>query len=76
MTCIVCGANIPRGKRYQGEKYNSLHFCSEACFKRYCNIKSKPLSKSRPYVMAINPFISLSLMLTGHSDETFNQPDE
>ena len=42
MTCIVCGENIPRGKRYQGEKYNSLHFCSEACFKRYCNIKSKP----------------------------------
>lgn len=42
MTCDVCGKEIQRGKRYQGNKYKSLHFCSEECFKRYSKLKSKP----------------------------------
>ncbi len=42
MTCDVCYKEIPRGQRYQGNKYKSLHFCSEDCFKKYCSIKSKP----------------------------------
>ena len=50
MTCILCGVEIPRGKRYQGDKYKNLHFCSEDCFKRYCKIKSapKPLINFKP----------------------------
>ena len=42
MNCDVCSKEIPRGKRYQGNKYKSLHFCSEDCWKKYCAIKSKP----------------------------------
>ena len=42
MTCDVCSKEILRGQRYQGNKYKSLHFCSEDCFKKYCSIKSKP----------------------------------
>ena len=42
MTCIICNKEIARGKRYQGERYKSLHFCSEECFKKYCEIKTKP----------------------------------
>lgn len=42
MNCDVCGKEILRGQRYQGDKYKSLHFCSEECFKRYCKLKSKP----------------------------------
>lgn len=42
MTCDVCSKEIPRGQRYQGNKYKSLHFCSEDCFKKYCSIKFKP----------------------------------
>ena len=42
MTCDVCGNEIPKGTRYQGNKYKSLHFCSEDCWKRYCAIKRKP----------------------------------
>lgn len=42
MTCDVCGIEIPKGQRYQGNKYKSLHFCSENCWKRYCAIKTKP----------------------------------
>ena len=42
MTCDVCSKEIPHGQRYQGDKYKSLHFCSEDCFKKYCAIKSKP----------------------------------
>ena len=42
MTCDVCGKEIPRGQRYQGNKYKSLHFCCEDCFKRYTKLKTKP----------------------------------
>lgn len=42
MNCDVCSKEIPRGKRYQGNKYKSLHFCSEDCWKKYCAIKAKP----------------------------------
>lgn len=42
MICDVCSKEILRGQRYQGNKYKSLHFCSENCFKKYCSIKSKP----------------------------------
>lgn len=42
MKCAVCSKEIPRGKRYQGDKYKSVHLCSEECFKKYCEIKIKP----------------------------------
>lgn len=32
MTCDICGKEIPRGKRYIGEKYKAEHFCSEECY--------------------------------------------
>lgn len=50
MNCIICNKEIPRGKRYQGNKYKSLHFCSEECFNKYCKIKSapKPLINFKP----------------------------
>ena len=52
MNCDVCNKEIPRGQRYQGSKYKSLHFCSEDCFKRYVKIKSapKPLINFKPEV--------------------------
>ena len=43
MTCDVCSKEIPRGQRYQGDKYKSLHFCLEDCFKKYCKIKFAPI---------------------------------
>ena len=42
MKCAVCSKEIPRGKNYQGVKYKSVHLCSEECFKKYCEIKTKP----------------------------------
>lgn len=42
MKCAICSKEIPRGKRYQGDKYKSVHLCSEECFKKYCEIKTKP----------------------------------
>lgn len=42
MKCAVCGKEIPRGKKYHGEKYKSLSFCSEECYNNYIIIKTKP----------------------------------
>ena len=30
--CYICGAEIPRGKRYKGDRYKSIPVCSEACY--------------------------------------------
>lgn len=35
--CKVCGSEIPRGKRYKGERYKNISFCSEECYKKYVN---------------------------------------
>lgn len=30
--CYICGAEIPRGKKYKGDRYKSIPVCSEACY--------------------------------------------
>lgn len=40
--CEVCGAEIPRGKRYKAGKYKSHIFCGEECFERFCALKTAP----------------------------------
>ena len=40
--CSYCGADIPKGQSYCGNKYTSLRFCSEEHFTQYVKIKTKP----------------------------------
>ncbi len=45
MTCEVCGADIPRGQRYKGKRYSSVHFCSQECYDEYLHIKEENKKK-------------------------------
>lgn len=31
-TCKICGAEIPRGKAYKGDRFKQERFCSKACY--------------------------------------------
>ena len=58
MTCDVCNTDIPRGKRYKGERYQQAHFCSESCYLSYIQSKDKakssnPLTKLTDYLSTV-----------------------
>ena len=36
-TCKICGAEIPRGKAYKGDRFKQERFCSEACYQVRCS---------------------------------------
>lgn len=42
-TCVVCNKEIPRGKKFKGERYKTLAFCSEMCYNAY--VANKNTSK-------------------------------
>ena len=46
--CEICGVEIPRGRRFKGEKYKSIPVCSEQC---YCQLleNKKNAPRKEPY---------------------------
>lgn len=48
-TCKICGAEIPRGKAYKGDRFKQEKFCSEACYKvRLSQSQRAPKGQSQP----------------------------
>lgn len=48
-TCKICGAEIPRGKAYKGDRFKQEHFCSEACYQARCaNSQRAPKGQAKP----------------------------
>lgn len=46
--CYICGAEIPRGCRYKGDRYKSIPVCSEACYNALLEQKANT-KKAEPY---------------------------
>lgn len=46
--CYICGAEIPRGRKYKGDHYKNISVCSEACYNTLLERKANA-SKSEPY---------------------------
>lgn len=59
-TCVVCGKEIPRGKRYKGEHYQTTSFCSEECYDEFIQAKqSHPKSQSKDkYLVVLKDYIN------------------
>ena len=48
-TCKICGADIPRGKSYKGDRFKQEKFCSEACYQvRLSQSQRVPKGQSQP----------------------------
>lgn len=41
MNCAVCGADIPKGQKYKGDRYKNINFCSLECYERYIKGKDR-----------------------------------
>lgn len=47
-TCKICGAEIPRGKAYKGDRFKQEHFCSEVCYQARCaNAQRAPKGQAK-----------------------------
>ena len=46
--CYICGAEIPRGKKYKGDRYKSISVCSEVCYNALLEQKANT-TKAEPY---------------------------
>lgn len=48
-TCKICGADIPYGKSYKGDRFKQEKFCSEACYQvRLSQSQRAPKGQSQP----------------------------
>lgn len=41
MKCVICDKSIPRGQRFIGDRYKTIKFCCEECYKQYCKQKDE-----------------------------------
>ena len=57
MNCVVCNKTIARGQRYKSERYKTIHFCCEECYKKYCEIKDNTVSDSRKFTDYLQDWI-------------------
>ena len=46
--CYICGTEIPRGRRYKGDRYKSIPVCSEDCYNTLLEQKANA-TKAEPY---------------------------
>lgn len=46
--CYICGAEIPRGQRYKGDRYKSIPVCSKDCYDALLEQKANAI-KAEPY---------------------------
>lgn len=46
--CYICGAEIPRGKKYNNPRYKNISVCSEACYNELVAQKEST-TKAEPY---------------------------
>lgn len=46
--CYICGNEIPRGKKYKGDRYKSIPVCSEDCYDVLLEQKANA-TKAEPY---------------------------
>lgn len=55
-TCKICGAEIPRGKAYKGDRFKNERFCSEACYQVRCsNAQRTPKGQANPKPKTVQP---------------------
>lgn len=58
--CYICGAEIPRGQRYKGDRYKSIPVCSEACYNKLVEEKqSTPKGEPFPGYNRLFDYIKL-----------------
>lgn len=56
--CYICGAEIPRGKKYKGDRYKSIPVCSEACYNTLLEQKAnKTKAESYPNYSKLTDYI-------------------